>query len=89
MSKHYIGINTRYTINFEYFELGSAYQLHLGPNKFRVAIVVQLSTDDITFKYFEGCDAIEIHMTVDELMYNNYEITKLEPDYVDGQFIYE
>lgn len=32
---------------------------------------------------------IEIHMSVDELMFNNYEITKLEPDYVDGQFIYE
>ena len=89
MSKHYRGINVRYTINFDYFKLGSAYQLHLEPNKFRIAIVVQLTEDDITFRYFEGYDVIEMHMTVDELMYNNYEITKLEPDYVDGQFIYE
>lgn len=89
MSKHYRGINVRYTINFDYFKLGSAYQLHLGPNKFRIAIVVQLTEDDITFRYFEGYEMIEIHMSVDELMFNNYEITKLEPDYVDGQFIYE
>ena len=33
MSKHYRGINVRYTINFDYFKLGSAYQLHLEPNK--------------------------------------------------------
>ena len=89
MSKHYAGINTKYTINFDYFKLGSAYQLHLGSNKFRIAIVVQLTEDDITFRYFEGYEMIEIHMSVDELMFNNYEITKLEPDYVDGQFIYE
>lgn len=89
MSNNYRGINTKHTINFDYFKLGSAYQLHLGPNKFRIAIVVQLTEDDITFRYFEGYDVIEIHMSVDELMFNNYEITKLEPDYVDGQFIYE
>lgn len=89
MSKKYLGINTKYTINFDYFKLGSAYQLHLGPNKFRIAIVVQLTEDDITFRYFEGYEMIEIHMSVDELMFNNYEITKLEPDYVNGQFIYE
>lgn len=89
MPKHYRGINTRYTINFNYFKLGSAYELHLEPNKFRIAIVVQLTADDITFRYFEGYDVIEIHMTVDELMNKNYEITKLEPDYVHGQFIYK
>lgn len=89
MSKKYLGINTKYTINFDYFELGSAYQLHLGPNKFRIAIVTQLSEEDITFKYFEGVDIIILHMGVNELMHNNYEITKLEPDYIHGQFIYE
>lgn len=89
MTKKYLGINTKYTINFDYFKLGSAYQLHLGTNKFRIAIITQLSEEDITFKYFEDDDIISLHMSVNELMYNNYEITKLEPDYVHGQFIYE
>lgn len=90
MARHYQGINTRYTISFDYFKIGEAYQFHIDVNKFIIAIVTQLTAEDITFKYFEPDEennVKEIHMTVEELMHkSSYEITKMKPDYLEGRF---
>ena len=81
------GIIVDYTLDPKYFEVGASYQIHIGTNNFKTALLAKYSKDEVTFKYLEKGDIIDLTVTISELMYrNDYWLTKMKPDYENGKF---
>jgi hypothetical protein len=83
------GVIVTYSISKDYFVVGSVYRMHVGTNDYRNAVLVSRSDSDLEFKLFDGKGGIEdLKLTVDDLLYHDYDIVKLKPDYSDGVMKY-
>lgn len=80
------GIDVKYSLNSDYFEVGCAYQMRLGTNDFRVGLLIKYSEDSLTFKILEKGEVSDLTLTVDQLRFHDYWLVKMEPDYENGKF---
>ena len=86
MATYSNGIDVEYSLSPTYFEVGAAYQLHLGVNDFRVGLLTKYQKDSVTFKILEKGEVIDLTLTVDQLRFHDYWLVKMKPDYEDGKF---
>lgn len=80
------GINVEYSLDPDYFEVGCAYQLRIDTNKFKIALLSRYSKNEVTFKFLENGDMIDLTLTVNDLRFHNYWLVKMKPDYENGKF---
>ena len=80
------GIDIKYTLSSKYFKVGDAYSLHLGTNNFKVGILSKYSENSVTFKILENGDIIDLTLTVNQLLLNDYWMVKMVPDHANGTF---
>lgn len=82
------GLIINYTLNEDYFVIGSAYQLHISTNDFRIGVLVAYSQDYLLLKVFDSKgNEEEMKLSIDDILYNSYGIIKMQPDYVEGNLI--
>lgn len=80
------GINVEYSLDPDYFKVGCAYQLRLGTNDFRTALLTKYSKKEVNFKILEKGDVVDLTLTIDQLRFRDYWLTKMKPDYENGKF---
>lgn len=80
------GLIVHYTLDPNYFQIGKAYQLHLGTNDYRVGVITKLSENQVTFIVFdEKGKSEELRFTSESLLHNTMDMIRLEPDYCKGK----
>ena len=80
------GINVEYSLDPDYFEVGCAYQLRLSTNDFRIALLTKYSKKEVTFKILEKGEMVDLILSIDQLRFRDYWLTKMKPDYKNGKF---
>ena len=80
------GIDVEYALSSTYFEVGAAYQLHLGVNDFKVGLLTKYSKDSVTFTILKEGKIEDLTLSLEQLLFNNYGIIKMIPDFEDGKF---
>ena len=81
------GINVEYSLNPEYFEVGTAYRLRMGTNDFKVGLLTSYSREQVTFKMIDNKGKLfDLTLKLFDLKYNDYDLIRLVPDYKDGYF---
>jgi hypothetical protein len=79
------GIIVSYSFSTDYFKVGAAYQIHLGTNVYKTAVLVNCSDTELQFKTFDkkGTEE-ELTLSIDDIQYDRYEIKKMKIDYENG-----
>lgn len=86
MTTYSNGIDIEYSLSPTYFEVGVAYQLHLGVNDFKVGLLTKYSKDSVTFTILKEGKIEDLTLSLDQLRFKDYGIIKMIPDYKDGKF---
>lgn len=80
------GIDVEYSLSPTYFEVGTAYKLHLGVNNFKIGLLTKYSKDSVTFTILKEGKIEDLTLSLNQLRFNDYGIIKMKPDYEDGKF---
>ena len=80
------GINCKYTINKEYFKLGSAFYICIENNDFRNGILTNVGDDFVEFMIYDYANGVEAYrISLSDLIHKEQWIVKLKEDYADGK----
>jgi hypothetical protein len=86
MNKINRGIVISYSFNKDYFQIGSAYQIHIESNVYRTAVLINCSDTELEFCTFDNTGKMDdLTISLDDIKFTKYEITKMILDYKDGQ----
>lgn len=83
------GIIVEHRLCPEYFEVGSAFQIHVDTNDYRNGILTHFSDEAVTFAISgrKTGDIEQLTISIDELRFrNSYQLVKMKPDYENGKF---
>jgi hypothetical protein len=76
-----------YTINKEYFSLGSAFYIEVGTNDYRNGILTGVSDKWVEFTIYNRANDVEkLKLDINMLMSCKRSMYKLKVDYTDGAF---
>lgn len=80
-------INCEYTINTEYFSLGSAFCIKVDTNDYRNGILTGVSDKWVEFTIYNNANDVEkLKLDIGMLMHRKQDMYKLKVDYADGAF---
>jgi len=84
------GIITEHRIDFTKFNIGDAFEFHLGTNRYINAILSEIDKDDNKLTFITSAEPIIVYLSNDrfvvqyknEATYNNFR--RLQPTYKNG-----